>query len=218
MDYWEGWNEYVPVSAADWSWYAAFEARRVCRMQALGLRAAVGGFSTGKPEFNEMLLFLPAIRAAALCQGILALHEYSAPTLQYGFGLAIPRRPAYPDRGILLLRDRYWYEDIFNPLNLAVPLAITEAGIDGLVGAGRPGPHGAGWRDFADWWTRSGLTGDAVAFYVSQLLWYDAELRKDDYLIGVTLFSAGAESFDIWRTFSLEPVLPALADALEARP
>jgi len=220
VDYWEGWNEYVAVTAEDWDWYAAFEAERACRMESLGLHAAIGGFSTGTPEFRKMLRFLPAMRAAEDCNAILTLHEYSAPTLQYGFGLPIPNRPAFPDRGMLLFRYRYFYEDIFKPLDIAVPLVISEAGIDGLVGAGRPGPHGAGWRDFIGWWNETGLTADVegISYYVDQLLWYDQELRKDDYLIGVTLFSAGAEGFHVWDTFKLEPVLPALADALASSP
>ena len=30
VDYWEGWNEFVPVTEARWHWYAAFEAARAC--------------------------------------------------------------------------------------------------------------------------------------------------------------------------------------------
>lgn len=195
VDYWEGWNEFTPEvwgSPQEWGWFAQFEAARACLMQYYGYHAIIGNFSTGRPEFNEMLLFVPALRIGLKCGAIFGLHEYSAPTLQYGYGSGIPGRPSYPDRGMLTFRYRYWYDDLLIPLHVPIPLAITEMGIDGGVGAGRPGPTGAlGWRHFAQYWQQTGLGDDPAQAYVAQLAWYDSEMRKDPYVLGATIFNAG---------------------------
>ena len=153
-----------------------------------------------------MVMFLPAIRIGLACGAILGLHEYSAPTLQYGYGLHLPRRPFFPDRGILTFRYRYWYEDMLRPLNLPIPLVITEMGVDGNVGAGRPGPAGWGWLDFADYWRQQKLADDAAQFYADQLAWYDSEMRKDPYVIGAAIFAAGTEH----TSFEVDEALPYL--------
>ena len=59
------------------------------------------------------------------------------------------------DEGWLTLRYRKVYRDYLDPAGLAVPLLITETGIDGLV-AGRPGPQGGGWKDFVNFWWEEG--------------------------------------------------------------
>ena len=51
VDYWEGYNE--PDVHGRMDWYARFEAERVRAMAENGLRAAVGSFSTGVPEFDD---------------------------------------------------------------------------------------------------------------------------------------------------------------------
>ena len=108
VDYWEGWNEPDP-NLDRMEWYARFEAERVRQLAAHGLRAAVGGFSTGVPELDEFALFVPAIEAAKAHGGILTLHEYAAPDLTFLYGDPLPGLPAYPDRGPLLFRYRWFY-------------------------------------------------------------------------------------------------------------
>ena len=61
VDYWEGWNEPDP-NLDRMEWYARFEAERVRQLAQYGLRAAVGGFSTGVPELNEFELFVRLLR------------------------------------------------------------------------------------------------------------------------------------------------------------
>jgi hypothetical protein len=207
VDYWEGWNEPDPKQMA---WYAAFEAERVRALAAYGLKAAVGCFATGTPEWEQFLAFLPAIRAAHQHGGILSLHEYDAPTFDRTVGSALPGRPAYPDRGVLALRYRYWYEDALKPQGLVIPLVISEAGIDGGVGE-RPGPPGPiGWRAFGTYWSDNGLGSDATQVYLRQLAWYDAEVQKDDYVIGFTVYTAGSPSAQ-WETFEVTQILPEIA-------
>ena len=207
VDYWEGWNE--PDPNQDMNWYAAFEAERVAQLANYGLKAAVGGFSTGVPEYSEFFRFLPAIEAAWWNGGVLSLHEYAAPTIDYLYGDPLPGLPTYPNRGPLALRYRWWYEDILIPRGTIVPLVISEAGIDGIVMSGeRPGPAGLGWRDFVNYWEDLGL-GEGVQAYVNQLAWYDYQVQADSYVIGFTVFTAGGGSR--WRSYEVNNILPELA-------
>jgi hypothetical protein len=207
VDYWEGWNE--PGVKGQMAWYAAFEAERVRVMAEHGFRAAVGGFSAGVPEWEEFAAFLPAIEAAHAHGGIFTLHEYDAPTMERSVGAGLPGRPAHPNRGALTLRYRWWYEDFLKPRGLVVPLVVSEAGIDGGIG-GRPGPSGLGWQDFAGYWPTFNQGTDPTHPYVYQLAWYDAQLRQDDYVIGFTVFTAGALG-DRWKSFDITPILREIA-------
>lgn len=219
IDYWEGWNEWNPKTrgdAAAWQWYTHFEGARACLMQQQGYKAIIGNFATGRPEFKEMLLFVPAIRIGLKCGAILGLHEYSAPTMQYGYGSGIPNRPNYPDRGMLTFRYRFWYEDLLKPLDLPIPLAITEFGIDGGIDAGRPGPRAAGgWLDYVQsgYWKDIGLDANANQAYIAQLAWYDSEMRKDPYVIGAAIYTAGAYGYD---SFEVDTLLPELTNYMRS--
>ena len=192
VDYWEGHNEPVFENEAKMALYGQFEAERVRQMASYGFKCAVGNFSTGSPPFEQWDEFFPALRAVKQYGGALALHEYSAPTMNYGYDPAT-------GEGWLTCRYRKAYREAI-PSDLHVPILVTEAGIDGLVGAGRPGPGGAGWQDFIDYWRRIALDPDAFWAYIDQLQWYDEELQKDDFVIGATIFVAGGqEHFDSYE-------------------
>ena len=208
VDYWEGWNEPDP-NLDRMDWYARFEAERVRQLAAHGLRAAVGGFSAGVPELDEFDLFLPAIEAAKANAGILTLHEYAAPDLTFLYGDPLPGYPTYPDRGPLMFRYRWFYRDVLEPRGLVVPLVISEAGIDGILG-NRPGPDGLGWQDFQDFWVAQGWGPDGQTAFLHQLQWLDNEARQDDYVIGYALFTAGGGR--AWETYELDRFLPRLAE------
>ncbi len=220
VDYWEGWNEYDPNDDAKLQWYAQFEAARACKMQALGLRAAVGGFATGVPEYNEMQMFLPALEAAHRCGGIFTLHEYNSPTLACGAGpTSQDRLPGAPDLpgvtvGYLSLRYRYWYEGLLKPRGLGdLPLVISELGIQGPArNCGDPGNLTGGWKTYADWWRQQGIGPGGAESYVNVLAWYDNQIRQDPYVIGATIFTAGAQdSANGWHTFDVHEVIIPLA-------
>ena len=207
VDYWEGWNEPDP-NMNNMRWYAAYEVERVRLLAQNGLKAAIGGFPTGVPEVEEFRLFIPAIEAAKQYSGILSLHEYGAPDMLYLVGSPLPNRPGYADRGALTLRYRWFYEEYLIPQDLVIPLAITEAGVDGIIG-NRPGPDGKGWHNFSAYWVDAGWGDTGKQAYINQLAWYDAEVRKDGYVIGFTVFTAG----DIkgWETYEIDTILPDLA-------
>jgi hypothetical protein len=208
VDYWEGWNEPDP-NLNNMPWYARFEQERVRLLAQHGLRAAVGGFSTGVPEMDEFALFLPAIETAIEYKGILTLHEYGAPDMTFLYGSPLPGYPAYPDRGSLTFRYRWYYREFLEPLDLVIPLVISEAGIDGIIG-NRPGPKGTGWEDFADYWVQQGWADNGVDAFIKQLHWYDNGVREDGYVIGFTVFTAGAHGQ--WNRYDINPILPQLTN------
>jgi hypothetical protein len=183
VDYWEGHNEPVLQTVSKMALYGLFEAERVRLMASYGLKCAVGNFSTGNPPFEQWDDFFPALRAVKQHGGALALHEYSAPVMDYGFDRA-------SGEGWLTCRYRQVYRR-FVPPDLQVPILITETGIDGLV-TDRPGPSGSGWQDFIDYWKTLPLDRDPFWAYLDQLQWYDEELQKDEFVIGAAIFVAGA--------------------------
>jgi hypothetical protein len=220
VDFWEGWNEFVPVSPARMAWYAQFEARRVCALQELGLRGAVGGFSVGVPEYADMAVFMPALEAAYRCGGIFTLHEYNSPTMSCGvFSGQAGLIPGGPDLGVAsgyhALRYRYWYEAYLKARGMGdLPLVISEAGIEGRPTPGGPcdDPGGRAWKSYGEWWVAHGLGPTPAEAYVNVLAWYDQQIRQDPYVIGATLFTAGAiNGGDTWHPFDLHDVLVPLA-------
>ncbi len=208
VDYWEGWNEPDP-NLSNMIWYSRFEQERVRQMAKYGFKVAIGGFSTGVPEMDEFQLFLPAIDVAIQHDGILSLHEYNAPDMAYLYGDPLPGFPAYPDRGSLTFRYRWYYREYLEPAGLEIPLVISEAGIDGVIG-NRPGPAGQGWQDFQGYWEQQGLGHSGVEAYINQLAWYDSGVRQDGYVIGFTVFTAGA--IGNWKSYDLNPILPELTN------
>ena len=213
VDFWEGFNEPDP-NLDRMSWYARFEAERVREMARYGLRTAVGGFATGVPEMNEFELFLPAIEAAIQHGGILTLHEYSAPVMTNGYGGNLPGYPEYPDRGSLTFRYRWYYREFLEPRGLVIPLIITEAGIDGIIG-NRPGPDGTGWDDFQEYAVAQGWGADGPEAFINQLAWYDQGTRQDEYVLGFTVFTAGGIAQ--WKEYEISPILPNITNYVRSQ-
>jgi hypothetical protein len=182
VDYWEGHNEPVFEVNTKMALYGQFEAERVRFMAAQGLKCAVGNFASGNPPYDQWDEFFPALEALRQYGGVLALHEYSAPTIDFGY------EPALAE-GSLTLRYRRVYRE-FVPPELHVPIIVTEAGIDGLAMADR---FGSGWKDFISYWNDIPLDPDAYWAYLDQLQWYDEQIQKDDWVLGATIFVAGGQ-------------------------
>ena len=201
VDAWESFNEPVADNAEHMGRLAQFEAERTRLLGEAGVRSVIGNFGTGSPALELWPAFRPAVEMAIRYKGYLGLHEYSAPTMQFG----TPQDPLGwgvdpAQEGWLTLRYRKVYRQFLQPNGLAIPILMTEAGIDGTV-SNRPGPAGKGWRDFAGYWDELGMGSDAPGNYVEQLAWYDAQLQADKYVLGAAIFVAGAspgwESFEI---------------------
>lgn len=213
IDFWEGWNE--PDPGLDrMNWYTRFEQERVRELARYGFKAAIGGFATGVPEMDEFALFLPAIETAMQYGGILTLHEYSAPVMTYGYGSALPGYPFHEDRGSLTFRYRWYYEELLIPRGLVIPLVISEAGIDGVIG-NRPGPDGLGWADFQKYAVDQGWGQSGEEAFINQLAWYDAGVRQDDYVLGFTVFTAGPVAQ--WGPYNIGSVLSEMADYVRSQ-
>ena len=203
IDCWESYNEPIVTNEAQMASLARFEAERTRLLAKAGVASCIGNFGAGQPALELWPAFYPALEAAKTYGGYLALHEYSAPYLWFGSGANQLNPEANEgDEGWLTLRYRKVYRNYLQPAGLAIPLVITEAGVDGLVG-NRPGPGDArGWRDFASFWRAQGDVGNTdFGFYMEQLAWYDAELQKDDYVIGAAIFAlAGSKG---WQSYEI---------------
>jgi hypothetical protein len=178
-------------------WFGRFWERLAERIAQAGFRPCVGSIPVGNPPGSiseiraKLEAFLPALRAAKRFNGAWSYHSYSIdyttdPAVEYWFSLRYRIFYEY-------LRERH--RDLAN-----LPMILTEGGIDR---AGNPNQDG--WR----------ARGDAAKFQ-KWLLWYDSELRKDPYVLGVTLFQIGDPSG--WWSFDVEPIAQWLADVIANKP
>lgn len=217
FDGWEAYNEPVPGDAEQMARLARFEAERTRLLAGQGIRSVIGNFGTGQPPLELWPHFRPALEAAIQHRGYLGLHEYSAPTMQFGTPqdpLGWSTDPA--QEGWLTLRYRKVYRGYLQPNGLNVPLLLTEVGIDGLV-TNRPGPAGKGWKDFGAYWDELGMGSDAPGNYMEQLAWYDAQLQQDPYVLGAAIYAAAASQG--WDTYEiLGEVEPFLKQYLSVHP
>lgn len=238
VDYWEGWNEPSATTAAEMTWYATFEAERVRLLAEIGCRACIGNFPVGSPGNLDLWpYFFPALRAAKQNHGLLGLHEYGWPWMDNYFGKnQINPGEDEGDTGWTTGRYRKIYRAYLIPHDLALPLAITECGLDTVNVGGadvryREAPQVAGWKNYGAWWAQHGGLSDPVEEYRRQLAWYDSLLRADDYVIGAAIFQLGImgwEGFDIagpmverltqYGESQLEGETPAAPPAADAPP
>ena len=204
FDGWEAYNEPVPGNGEEMAKLADFEAERTRLLGERGIRSVIGNFGTGQPPLELWKRFLPALHAAKAYDGWLGLHEYSAPTIYHlssrdGAGRYPGVTPE--DTGWLTLRYRQVYNQILRPAGLALPLVMTELGVDGLV-ANRPGPPQArGWVDFQHYWAENGYGLWGPGAYVEQLVWYDQAMQQDEYVIGGAIYALAASQG--WHSYEI---------------
>lgn len=217
IDAWEAFNEPIAGNPDEMARLGEFEAYRTEIFANAGVRSCVGNFSAGMPPLEWWPQFRPAIEAAIKHKGYLGLHEYSAPTMQFGtpqdpLGWAV--NPA--EEGWITLRYRKVYRGYLQPNKLEIPILLTEVGIDGLL-QNRPGPEGKGWTYFGDYWAGLGMGSDTPGNYIEQLAWYDAHLMADDYILGSAIFAAAASPG--WESYEvLGETFPFLHQYLSVHP
>lgn len=189
IDYVEATNEMgeCPTWENDRSiaWFTSFSIRWVSICVREGFRPCLASIPVGNPggDISEVkkkiLKYTRALRAAKRVGGAWSYHSY---TIQYT-----------TDVGVELwysLRYRKFYEAFKGPYSdLAdMPMILTEGGVD----------YG-GNRDTDGWSAR----GSAEKFE-SWLRWFDSEIQKDPYVLGITLFQNGDPQN--WKSFDLEPL------------
>jgi murein DD-endopeptidase MepM/ murein hydrolase activator NlpD len=192
ITYWEGHNEPVWNSQAEMTWYAQFEVERMQLMAGLDLKCVIGNFATGNPDLPLWASFVSACQAGREYEALLGLHEYSCPWMWWMTG-NYQLNPAEDegDEGWTTLRYRKIYRQYLMPNDAAIPLVITECGIDPLVSPKPQGCSGGTWKQLGDYWKAQNGETDKADFYYRQLVWYDQELQKDDYVVGATVFCWG---------------------------
>lgn len=194
VKYWEGHNEPVWNNDEEMGWYAQFEVERMRLMAELGLKCVLGNFATGSPDLALWPAFLPALRVAKKYEAILGLHEYSCPWMWWMTGkYQMDPNADEGDEGWTTLRYRKIYRQHLIPNGLGnIPLAITECGIDPMIGPQPPSSPGGAWKDLGGFWSQHDNEPDKADYYFRQLVWYDKELQKDSYVVGATIFTWGS--------------------------
>lgn len=215
IKFWEGPNEPVWGTPDDMAWYAAFEIERMRLLENRGLLAVIGNFSTGNPgDLSLWAPFLPALRLAHSRGHYFGLHEYGGVWMWWMTG-RYQINPAEDggDEGWTTLRYRKIYRQFLIPDGIGnLPLVITECGLD-AVHPPPPGFNSGHWRYCAEQWGRwdgsadpidywRGPEKDGEHYYAEQLKWYDAELGKDPYVFGATIFTLGTDN-PAWDGFNI---------------
>lgn len=207
IKYWEGHNEPVWSDTEGMAWYAQFEIERMKLMARLGLKCVIGNFATGTPPLELWPAFLPAIRAGLEYEAILGLHEYSYPWMWWMTGkYQIDPNEDQGDEGWTTLRYRKVYRQHLIPNDLVIPLVITECAI-GVVHPAPPGVPLTTWNGLGEYWRTHhegpvDYSPDNAEYYFRQLVWYDRELCKDDYVVGMTVFTWGNWG-GAWKDFDV---------------
>lgn len=166
-------------------WFTRFsiEFTRICSKAGFKPCLAcipVGNPSGSIPEVQEKIRrYAPALRAARKVGGVWSYHSY---TIEYS-----------TDPGV-----EYWYSLRYRMFYDAfkgkyadlrdMPMILTEGGVD------------KGGNQITDGWSARGTSEQ----YERWLTWFDSEIRKDKYILGITLFQNGDP--DLWRSFDLEPM------------
>lgn len=157
--------------------------------------------------------------AVAAC--VKPIHDYGSKVAGFSFSVGGPEMEDW-----LYLRDRgfagcdaiaihsYWAKQGFSDwtslrhrrvhalLGAHVPFVITECGRDAVVQEG--GDKQPGWK----------LQGVSGEDYLNELIAYNAELEKDDYVIGATVFTAGPSPD--WWAFDTDEISDLIPGGLPA--
>ncbi len=185
VDYWEIINEQDPIGPDGHRQLAEFMMHCMDIAGREGYHLALFSYSMGVPEWDEMKAVVETgVFGQAKAGGhALSLHEYADP-MDCWYGEPLPGRPAFPNRGPLACRYRWWYEDFLIPRDEVIPLFLTEANV------------------------AKDLPLLSQQEWIEQMRWYDARLREDYYVVGAHLFTLG--SAGSWDNFDYGRFLPAL--------
>eukprot|EP01084_Bolivina_argentea_P320479 556073_1 len=197
IDYWEGYNEPGVDTYEEISWISQMEVERLKILNANGLKGCIGNFAVGTPDITNATMikaFYPAIESALQYNGILGLHEYSAPWMTDWFDNST-------QTGWLTGRYRKLYEQYLIPDKIGtIPLVITELGIDGGCPSNTCESCGAnGWQAFQQYWCQNGGSCNGPYEYSFELEWYDNLMMKDSYVLGANIYCLDIPGWETWQ-------------------
>lgn len=220
IPYWEGLHEIIPHDHDNLHWYARFEIERMNLLQALGFKCVIGNFAVGAPELALWPAFLPAIEAGIRHEALLGLHEYSWPWMWWLTGkYQMLPGDDQEDEGWSTLRYRKVYRQYLLPRGLQIPLVISECGIDPEVKPLLLITSTGDWNEPGSYWAAPEHESNNADPYFRQLAWYEAELGKDPYVIGMAIstwghFNGQNRDFDIAGS----PIAEKLRQRAKAHP
>lgn len=186
---WEAPNEPQPMGDAGFrASLDAFTSRLAVLMRGSGLTLAGMCWAVGWPDTGHAPQFAASMNALVNNGHFLALHQYSAPTMQ-------------DDSEHLSLRHRLTITELRNAGIPVPPILITECGIDGGVISSDYARKG--WQEFTN-----------EEGYLAQLKWFDSEIKKDAEVVAATIFTVC--NFD-WFSFNVtESLANKLASYIES--
>ncbi len=150
-----------------------------------GWRVVVGNFSVGQPPYEAWKQFAKIVQNMG-SEDMLGLHEYGWPRMDAELDAE------HPGEGWWCLRYRKvarWLAE----QGVTMPRTIiNECGLDQLLVNPLPG----------GWMVIDKNKDNARQIYFDQLVWYDQELAKDDYIVAATPFTAAAGH--PWETYNID--------------
>lgn len=168
-------------------WNGRFWVKLTALNKSAGIKTCIGSMPVGNTTGQDMSYIVDELRTMKGMGAALCYHGY---TFHYSTDAGVEEE--------LSLRYRKYYSFFREsaPDLADMPLILSEGGA-----AENGDPHG-GYK----------AAGHAQT-YESWLAWFDRELRKDPYVIGVTLFQIGNDSD--WDSFNLEQIAPWMADYIK---
>ncbi len=167
-------------------WNGKFWRRLTELNKSAGIKTCVGGIPVGNLNASDLGYIIEDLRTIKNLGGAFCYHSY---TFTYSTDVIQENQ--------LSLRYRQFYDFFRNnaPDLVNLPLILSEGGV------AENGDPKAGY-----------LINQSYERYKNWLKWFDSEIKKDNYVLGVTLFQIGNESD--WAYFNLEPMADWLAEYL----
>jgi hypothetical protein len=198
ISYLSGPNEYgnTPIikNGDEAVWSGKFWAKLSEIMVANGFRPIMGEIPVGNLDASLIAPLVPYLKQIKNLGGAFSYHAYS---LEYTTDTGVENWYS--------LRYRQFYDYLRqNAPDVAdLTMILTEGGIDNSG-------NGA-----TDGWNGTIPPRGNQDLFINWLQWFDDEIQKDSYILGVTLFQIGNNSD--WVSFNLEPIAPRLRDYLNSK-
>ena len=189
-------------------------AREILRQyDAWGYRPPITEFWNEGDEIGQRLGNGLERRVELMAEAVQVFHANNLQVAGFSFSVGNPeaedwqyvREHGFAGVDYLAVHE-YWGPDVnstWNPLRhrrvhswlggVHPPFVITECGRDAVEG-GQPG------------WLRCGISAEQ---YLTELIAYDYAIQQDPYVIGATVFTAGAAGAE-WRYFDVDTLVPAI--------